>query len=97
MSQLIHSSSQPFTMLFTFFSQLTEDLHQVLVEKQELLQQLRHDSTQALMTNLTQLNQKEQTLVRELYSNTCTSWPLPSNQRFFGKLPATGGVWVIIG
>ena len=59
---------QPFICymyMYVLFSQLTEDLHQVLVEKQELLQQLRHDSTQELMTNLTQLNQKEQTLVSE--------------------------------
>ena len=45
------------------FSQLTEDLHQVLVEKQKLLQLLRQDTTHTLMANLRQLNEKEQTLV----------------------------------
>ena len=46
-----------------YVCQVTQDLHQVLAEKQRLLQQLGHDSSLTLTEELTQLNQKEQTLV----------------------------------
>jgi hypothetical protein len=46
----------------------------VLVEKQALFQQLRRDSTQVLMTNLTELNQKEQTLVSDYYFFYCLTF-----------------------